>query len=66
MEKENTLVKLTEDISEKLLDSKYLIEILEEMLEDAKSTTLLSIIKKKIYTAFRENEECRQKIFIAD
>ena len=67
MERELTLAELTKDISGNLADSINLLNILEELADgEAKSDTLISIIKKNITSSFRNIETCRQKIYILD
>ena len=67
MDKEQNLAELSRDISDKLINSKFLLEILEEMaMSDAKIGTMISVIKNNITSAFNDIEECRHKIFILD
>lgn len=63
MTKERNLARLTSEISHLLLESIYLIEILEDVLDgDGKTSTLLNEISKKTKKAFNNNEDCRQFI----
>lgn len=67
METERNLAELSRDISDKLITSKILLEILEELaMHDAKMGTIISILLGNIISAFRDVEECRHKIFILD
>jgi len=67
MENTKNLVELERDISVKLLETISLLEIFEEIIDgENKAGTLLSIIKKNVTNAFKENEECRKKIYISD
>lgn len=67
MENELNLAELGRNISDKLVDSKYLIDILEEIAEgEPKLQILINLLKQNIMSAFKEIEECRQKIYILD
>ena len=67
MESELNLAELGRNISDKLVDSKYLIDILEEIAEgEPKLQILINLLKQNIMSAFKEIEECRQKIYILD
>ena len=59
------IVELNRDISNKLIDSFYLLEILEELSNyDAKEGILLSLVKNNIKSAFDNIEKCRSMISI--
>ena len=63
MENQLTLAEHGKNISGKLLESIYLLEILDEIIDgEAKSGTVLSIIKKNICSAFTEIEDIRRMI----
>ena len=65
MENDKNIVELNRDISNKLLDSFYLLEILEELSNyDAKEGILLSLVKNNIKSAFDNIEKCRSMISI--
>ncbi|MBO6271934.1 hypothetical protein J6O48_04045 [bacterium] len=67
MEKESNLAELTKYASDKLLESVYLIDALEELTDiDPKCGTIISIIKNNINFAFDNIEQCRNKIYILD
>ncbi len=67
MESELNLAELGRNISDKLVDSKYLIDIMEEIAEgEPKLQILINLLKQNIMSAFKEIEECRQKIYILD
>lgn len=64
---ERNLAEITRDISNRLLNSKYIVETLAEITEnEAKTDFLLSTLKDNICSAFWDTEECRQKICIID
>lgn len=61
MNNKQSLSKLSRNISRKLLDSIYLLEIMEELTDGkAKEGTLLDIVQNKIHTAFNDIEQCRK------
>ena len=63
MENQLTLAEHGKNISGKLLESIYLLEILDEIIDgEAKSGTVLSIIKKNINSTFTEIEDFRRMI----
>lgn len=65
METEITLTELTKNISRKLLDSKYLLEILQEIIDgESHLATLVSIIENNVNTAFNDISVCRKNIHI--
>lgn len=65
--KELNLAQLTQDISQKLIDTIYLLEITNEIIEgDGKLGILIKTIKRNIKNSFYEVEKCRQKIYIKD
>ncbi len=67
MEKEMNLAELSKDISNKLLESQYLIDVIHDIVEgDPKLTTLILLLRKNIMLSFNEIEECRKKIYILD
>ena len=67
MENEQNLAKLTRDISNSLLNSINLVEILEEITDiDSKSGTVITILQNNLKSAFENIENCRHKIFILD
>lgn len=58
-----TLEERNREVSSKLLDSLYLLELLEEMLaENAKMSTVVSIITNNVKSSFDEISECRSMI----
>ena len=62
-----TLGQLCKNISNMIIDSKILIEVLEDILDaDKKFLTILSIIEKNLDIAFDEIEKCREIISIPD
>lgn len=64
-EQDLTLAELTQNISDKLLDSIYIVELLDEIIEpNAKIEILTKQLKEKIKDAFEKTEQCRQKIYI--
>ena len=64
---EKTLAQRSSEISGKLLDSIYLIEILKELNDgEGKIGTLLETICENINYAFKEIEECRSLISISE
>jgi hypothetical protein len=64
MEEKTNLETLTQKVSDNLLDSIYIVEILEEMFEDCggKEGFLLSSLKNNIKAAFETTEDCRNII----
>ena len=67
MEKEKNLAELTRDISNSLLNSINLLEILKEITDiDSKTGTVLTLIQNNLNSAFENLENCRHKIFILD
>ena len=67
MEKEQNLAELTKDISERLLNSINLLDILEEIIEPSpKIGTVVSLMQNDLKSAFNNLEERRRKIFILD
>lgn len=67
MEKQTSLAELSKDISNKLLESHYLLEILQDESDiETKFQTILSILEKNISSAFREIEACRKMIYILE
>jgi hypothetical protein len=67
MDKEQNLAELTRDISENLLTSINLLEILEEISEaEPKTGTVISLLQTNLRAAFEGLEICRNKIYILD
>ncbi len=67
MKKYKNLEDRNRIISEKLLESIYLLEILEETYESqAKEGTLINLAIKNINIAFKETEKCRKMISITE
>jgi len=67
MEQRTNLAELQKDISEKLLSSKRLLDVLEDLIEDnVHGEELLIIVKSNIESAFDEIEECRKMVSILD
>ncbi|MBQ3311434.1 hypothetical protein IJG72_05085 [bacterium] len=67
MENKLNLAELTKDISNRLLETKYLLDIMEDIIDgESKLETLHKQVMKNIISAFHEIEECRQKIYILD
>ena len=67
METDKNLAELGRDISGKLLTSKILLEILQDMVaDDIKIGTLVDIVLNDITEAFNDISTCRRKIFILD
>ncbi|MBO6257463.1 hypothetical protein J6N69_05460 [bacterium] len=63
MKKYKNLEERSRIISEKLLESIYLLEILEQACESqAKKGTLVNIAIKNVNIAFKEVEKCRKMI----
>lgn len=67
MKKYKNLEERSKIISEKLLETIYLLEILEDFCEsDAKAGTLVSMANKNINISFHEIEKCRKLISVSD
>ena len=67
MKHKRNLAELTYDISNNLLDSIRLTDILEDQIDgEAKSDTILRLIRNKIKSAFFNIEKCRKIISIVD
>ena len=67
MKKYKNLEDRNRIISEKLLESIYLLEILEETYESqAKEGTLINLAIKNINIAFKETEKSRKMISITE
>ena len=67
METDKNLAELSRDISDKLINTKILLEILQEMaMNDAQIGTMISVILNNINDAFNNIEKCRHKIFVLD
>jgi len=63
MKNSKNLAKLSEDISNELIDSIYLLRILDDLLQsDGQLCVLLKTIKNKTTTAFHKTEKCRKLI----
>lgn len=63
MEPQMSLDELQSDISDKLLSSKILLEILNDLLDGkTKETELIEILKSNINSAFKKNEQCRKLV----
>lgn len=67
MEEPKNLEELTKKISNDLIDTINLLDILEEILEGKrKEDFLVNSIKKNVRNAFNNIESCRQLISIPD
>ena len=63
MEKQMSLQQMTEEISNKLLETKSFLDIMDELVdEDAKMHILLSNAAKNIMSSFEMVEKCRNLI----
>ncbi len=63
MENEKSLATMNQQVSAKLLESMYLLDILEDLLEgNAKESIILSLVIKNIEFSFDEISECRKII----
>ena len=61
MEQNASLAELQTDISKKLLSSKRLLDILDNLIEgNAQASELVVILKNNINSAFHKIEECRK------
>ncbi len=66
-EKQRNLSEISRDISDMLLESFRLLEILEELIAgEAKEDLLISIVKNNVESAFKDIEKCREMISVAD
>lgn len=67
METETNLAELTKDISHKLMNAKYLTDILADIADgDGKLNVIIKQLAENINSAFEETEECRHKIYIKE
>ena len=66
MKKIKNLEERSRLISEKLLETIYLLEILEDAYEgEAKEGTIINLASKNINIAFNEIEKCRKMISVS-
>ena len=67
MTEQKTLAEKSGSISDKLLNSIYLVEILSDIVDgEAHEATLLEIVRQNLKSAFQEVEECRELISLPD
>jgi hypothetical protein len=67
MKKGKNLKILSTEISNNLIDTIYLVEILEDFLNySGKEEILVRILKKKIKSSFYKIEKCRKMISFVD
>ena len=67
MEEFKNLEELTKNISDKLLDSISMLEILRDIIEgELKEDFLISSTHKNIKQSFNDTEKCRKLISIPD
>lgn len=63
MEHFENILQLNKDISSKLLDSIYLLEILDDLIDgEPKEGTILSVLKQNIISSFQEISDMRRLI----
>ena len=63
MEYSENIIQLNKDISSKLLDSIYLLEILDDLVDgEPKEGTILSMLKQNITSSFQEISDMRKLI----
>ena len=63
MEEQMNLRQMTEEISGKLLDTKYILEILTDMIEvEPRQNILISLARKHVECSFKMVENCRRLI----
>lgn len=63
MEEQKNLQQMTEEISDKLLETRYLLDILDELVNnDAKMHTIVLQSNKNIKFSFDMVEKCRTMI----
>lgn len=63
MEEKKNLETLSENVSDKILESIYLIEILDELYDGCgKEGILLTSLKRNMKSAFEAIEDCRKMI----
>ena len=63
MEEQTNLQKMTEEISNKLLDTKYILDVLEELTEcDPRENILISQARERVESSFLTVENCRRLI----
>ena len=67
MKKNKSLAKISKNISSKILDSIYLIDVLDDLADgEAKELTILNIIRNNLKTSFNDIEQCRKIISIPE
>ena len=67
MEDEKNLAELCKEISQKIVTSIYLNEIICDIVDGEKKTDLLLTQQQELLSfALKANEECRRKIYIED
>lgn len=69
MEKEKNVSELLKEISGRLLDAKYLLDIIQDLIESSSASeisilTLNSIILDYVASSFKDVENCRSLICI--
>ena len=63
MKNNKSIRKLTQNASLKIVNSMYLIDVLDEILDGSgKETTVLCIVRKYLNCAFKDIEQCRKII----
>ena len=66
MEETKNLAELHKEISEELLDSIRMLDILSDISSEPKENTLINLVLEKVNSAFDKTSECRKMIFICD
>ena len=67
MEESSNLAQICAEISKNLLDSKNLLEILNDLADgDSKIDTIADYLQQNITSAFINIEKCRKIIYILD